>query len=114
MDTEEHDFVQTAPEERDEHIFAKCVRLDRWLSREGCNGQDEQYFGSCPFCLDNDGYLNIQRAHYFYCRIHRVVWLAGENLFSSWREQSKFEFDENRAYLKDFRIICPLFHQRDR
>ena len=48
-------------------------------------------FGTCPECGQTDGYLNIGRGHWFYCRQHRVRWFVGSNLFGSWREQTEAE-----------------------
>jgi hypothetical protein len=44
------------------------------------------YFGLCPTCGQTDGYLNIERDHYFVCHEHKLCWIAGSNLFSAWRE----------------------------
>ena len=49
------------------------------------------YFGLCPHCRSNDGYINVGRGHWFYCQEHRVKWFIGSNLFSWWREQSEAE-----------------------
>jgi hypothetical protein len=47
------------------------------------------YFGVCPTCHKTDGYINIGRGHWFYCKEHSVTWLIGSNLFSSWRDQTE-------------------------
>jgi hypothetical protein len=47
--------------------------------REAMN---EDYFGVCPTCGSNDGFLIIGRDHWFICKEHRVKWLVGSNLFS--------------------------------
>jgi hypothetical protein len=61
----------------------------------------ERYFGVCPTCHKTDGYLNIGREHWFFCKEHEFKWCAGANLFSSWmyetpeeqsREQEKLGF----------------------
>ena len=52
------------------------------------------YWGVCPECRRTDGYLNVGRGHWFYCREHRTLWYVGSNMFSSWRYQSE---DEQRA-----------------
>ena len=49
------------------------------------------YFGVCPICRKNDGYINIGRGHWFFCEEHKVRWYIGSNLFSSWQEETKEE-----------------------
>src|SRR6185503_8845161 len=46
--------------------------------------ENDEYFGVCPTCRKSDGYLNLGRANWFVCHEHRVRWLFGENLFSTW------------------------------
>jgi hypothetical protein len=41
------------------------------------------YFGDCPICHKNDGYLNVGRNHWFICTAHKTKWCIGANLFSS-------------------------------
>jgi hypothetical protein len=54
----------------------------------------KDYFGVCPKCGEVDDYINIGRGHWFYCQEHKTKWWGGENIFSSWREQTE---DEQRA-----------------
>jgi hypothetical protein len=54
------------------------------------------YFGVCPHCGKNDGYLNVGKGHWFFCKEHRLKWLIGANLFSSWRDQT--EAEQRRLY----------------
>jgi hypothetical protein len=56
----------------------------------------DDYFGVCPVCRKCNGYINIGRSHWFYCKEHRVTWCAGSNLFSSWRHQT--EEEQRRIY----------------
>jgi len=58
----------------------------------------DDHFGVCPDCGKHDGYINIGKGHWFYCREHRVKWCAGSGLFSAWREQTE---DEQRAEYDD-------------
>ena len=46
------------------------------------------YFGGCPQCGRNDGYVNAGKSHVFICREHKTSWAIGSNLFSSWRDQT--------------------------
>jgi hypothetical protein len=49
------------------------------------------FWGVCPVCRDNDGYLNVGRNHWFFCREHKTKWCVGSNLFSGWRRQTEAE-----------------------
>lgn len=54
----------------------------------------DDYFGVCPECGKTDGFINVGRGHWFYCREHKTKWLFGENQFDSWRDETE---DEQRA-----------------
>jgi hypothetical protein len=54
-------------------------------------GSREDYFGVCPICQRQNGYLNDGRDHWFVCNTHMTKWLVGSNLFSSWRHLTKEE-----------------------
>ena len=41
------------------------------------------YFGVCPKCFRNDGYLNDGPNHWYHCRRHKLKWYVGSNLFSA-------------------------------
>jgi hypothetical protein len=62
------------------------------MSKEQADG----YFGLCPHCRNNDGYVNIGRGHWFVCDEHKVMWFIGSNLFSSWKDQT--EEEQERAF----------------
>jgi hypothetical protein len=71
----------------------------------------DEYFGLCPHCHQQDGWLNIGRSHWIYCKAHRVTWCIGSNLFSSWRQQTE---EEQRQIYDDlgfgeFQEIRPYF-----
>jgi hypothetical protein len=70
----------------------------------------ENYFGGCPQCGKTDGYANVGKSHWFYCREHRTMWNVGTNLFSSWRDQT--EEEQRRIYdeisLGSFTEVEPL------
>ena len=68
------------------------------------------YFGRCPECQHTDGYYNLGREHWFVCDEHETRWLAGENLFSSWRSQSaaKQEKDFDKVWGK-YREVEPVY-----
>lgn len=67
----------------------------------------DTYFGVCPTCELTDGYLNVGRAHFFVCHVHRVRWLIGDNLFSSWRFLSPDEWQANWDQIKEYEDILP-------
>jgi hypothetical protein len=64
-----------------------------WKQCQQKNG-DSGYFGLCPICKNTDGYINIGRGHWYLCKEHKVRWFVGENLFSSWRDETE---EEQRA-----------------
>jgi hypothetical protein len=68
------------------------------------------YFGGCPRCGRNDGYVNASKAHVFICREHKVCWTIGSNIFSSWKEQTEEEQRRiwNEIGLEDFTEVEPL------
>jgi hypothetical protein len=76
----------------------------------GCTVQcpPEEYFGVCPQCAKNDGYLNVRRAHWMVCHTHRVRWWVGENLFSTWKMESEGDWAENHAILARYAEVEPL------
>lgn len=66
----------------------------------------DNYFGVCPICGKTDGYINIGKAQWFYCKEHRVSWFIG-CLFSSWIYETEAEqmaqYDE--LNFGSFRVI---------
>jgi hypothetical protein len=67
------------------------------------------YFGGCPTCGKNDGYLNAGRTHVFYCREHKVSWIFGANMFSSWKDETEEEQREKYKLIEDFERVEPLW-----
>jgi hypothetical protein len=76
-------------------------------SKEQASGD----FGLCPHCRNNDGYVNVGRGHWFVCDEHKVMWFAGTNLFSSWRDETDEE--QRRAWaargLDEYSDIEPYY-----
>jgi hypothetical protein len=68
----------------------------------------DNYFGGCPECGGDDGYLNVNRDHWFVCDKHKTKWWAGYNLFSSWQEESEAEWLSNSYRLAEYREVQPL------
>jgi hypothetical protein len=60
------------------------------------SNEDFYPWGRCPYCRKTDGYINIGRSHWFYCKEHRVKWWVGSNLFGCWFEQTLDE--QERIY----------------
>jgi hypothetical protein len=71
------------------------------------------YFGGCPTCGANDGYLNCGRAHVFYGAEHKVAWDYGSNIFSSWRFESEAEQRAKYELIEDFELIERPLHPSD-
>jgi hypothetical protein len=67
------------------------------------------YFGGCPTCGKNDGYLNAGRTHVFYCEAHRVSWIYGANIFSDWCDETEAEQIEKYKLIEDFERVEPLW-----
>lgn len=68
----------------------------------------EEYWGVCPECGSNDGYLNVGRAHWYVCHRHRVRWLIGTNLFSSWRDQTEEEWRLNAERIGPYEDVSTI------
>lgn len=66
------------------------------------------YFGGCPACAGNDGFLNVERNHFMVCHAHRVRWWIGSNLFSGWRDEDPEGWKTNAALLATYRAVEPL------
>jgi hypothetical protein len=88
-----------------------CDKIDETLTELGYQVKPRydgnRYFGVCPYCGNNDGLLNIGRAHWVFCETHRARWCVGSNLFSSWREQEPSDWEANAARLADFTDVEP-------
>lgn len=70
------------------------------------------YFGGCPECGGNDGYLNIGRGHWFICHEHKTAWHIGSNLFSSWKEESEEEWKRNAELISDYKEVKPIVDKK--
>ena len=66
-------------------------------------------FGLCPHCGDNDGYLNIERCHWFYCEWHKTTWMVGTNLFSSWQHEDEETWKRNEYRLAEYMVVEPYY-----
>ena len=73
----------------------------------------EEHFGGCPECGKNDGYLNCHRTHVFFCDEHKTAWVAGSNIFSSWRAETEEDWKRNEEKLKAYRRVKPVHPKAD-
>lgn len=71
---------------------------------------DFSHFGACPECGREAPYTNAGKTHVFYCKGCKTRWVAGINLFSSWRNET--EEERRRAWdkigLDHFREVKPI------
>ena len=66
------------------------------------------YFGGCPNCGQNNGYLNVNRIHIFICHTHKTAWCIGSNLFSDWRDETEETWMRNEALLEQYTEVEAL------
>ena len=72
----------------------------------------DDYFGGCPECGKNGGFLNIGGDHWFVCHAHKKRWSPGWNLFSCWKEESEAQWAANAALLNGYDKVAPLLEGR--
>jgi hypothetical protein len=70
-------------------------------------GQYDDYFGNCPQCRKNDGFLNIGRSHWFICHEHKTKWCVGSNLFSNWRDETEDDWRKTHERLASYAVVEP-------
>ncbi|NQU22446.1 MAG: hypothetical protein HQ567_14310 [Candidatus Nealsonbacteria bacterium] len=73
------------------------------------NEENEMYFGDCPICKSNDGYLNVGPTHWFVCHAHKKRWRAGSGLFSAWKHEDESVWQENAEQIKDYEEVEPVY-----
>ena len=61
-----------------------------------------KFFGDCPKCRRNDGYVNIGRNHWFLCKKHRVKWFFGTDIFPTWRDENQEIWWKNAQLISGF------------
>ena len=69
--------------------------------------------GGCPYCGQNEGYMNIGRSHWYRCSKHKTKWLIGENLFSSWRDENPSIWKQNAQKLEGYKEVRPIYAAPD-
>ena len=53
--------------------------------------------------------MNVGPAHYFVCHEHRTRWMAGYNLFSTWRQQTVADWHSNQQEIADYDEVQPIY-----
>lgn len=71
------------------------------------------YFGVCPQCGRNDGYLNSGRERWFVCHEHRVKWGGGQSKACGWKEVSPVVRKRNVALFAAYREIEPRYPDQE-
>lgn len=102
------------------HPYRKIVQLDAWMRGVGAAAgialpeldpcEIQEPFGVCPICGRNDGYLNLGRAHWFYCRQHQTRWLGGDDVFNTWRTERVDDWKKNSHDIGQFKIVQAAFN----
>jgi hypothetical protein len=114
----------------EEHPLAAWTELRRLSERfYACGGEHERdlarllaalaaavekptsssYYGGCPYCGDDDGYLNIGIDHWFICDLDMTKWYMGSNVFSIDEDETEQVWEENAARLARYRKVAPVF-----
>jgi hypothetical protein len=71
---------------------SRCFfRRHRQPMQFGFESSQDNYFGGCPICGKNEGYINVGSDHYCICTLHKKAWYVGSNLFSSCKDETKEE-----------------------
>jgi hypothetical protein len=69
---------------------------------------EPDYFGDCPKCYRNDGCYNYHMDHWYVCHKHKVRWLIGGNLFSSWKRETHEDWFRNWQLIGNYKVIKSL------
>src|SRR5690348_9790733 len=69
------------------------------------DGGDMAHFGVCPTCWHSDGFLNVERQHWFVCHVHHVKWHVGSNTFSCWIYENEEDWRKNLELLSTYREV---------
>lgn len=69
----------------------------------------DEYFGGCPHCGKQTNCVNVTRVHVAMCDEHKVCWVIGENLFSSWRNEDEDTWRRNAELLAEYTAVRPIF-----
>ncbi len=69
--------------------------------------KQDDWMGLCPRCRKPPEILNVERNHYGVCHKHKVAWLVGINLFSSWQQEDEIKWRLNAELLDNYRRVEP-------
>jgi hypothetical protein len=62
--------------------------------------------GECPQCHSvGNGFRNYGKHNWVTCERCRVGWYVGYNLFSTWKQETKEDWERNGEYLSGFKLI---------
>lgn len=50
--------------------------------------------------------VNVGRVHWCVCDTHRLKWCVGENLFSSWHDETAADWAWNAALLDEYKTAA--------
>ena len=79
------------------------------LNHSATHGQKQPgYYGGCPECHGNDGFLNVNRDHYFVCHEHGVYWPIGRSLFHGHMLEDERDWQRNAAVIARYRKVSPV------
>lgn len=100
------------------HVYRKLIALDRWFFGVIRNAgftlelidptSIEDSYGVCPICAKNDGYLNVEQAHWFVCHQHQTRWCTGNDLFPTWKDENAHDWDDNWDRIGNYRVVEPF------
>lgn len=83
-------------------LWNRIRLLSRWDSHE-------TFCGRCPKCLREVSYVNVGRVHWGFCERHKLRWIIGVNLFSSWHDETENDWQRNLAILDTAEDVRPYF-----
>ncbi|MGQ9825951.1 MAG: hypothetical protein ACUVSK_13395 [Desulfotomaculales bacterium] len=87
-------------------LLIKITMEEEEKEKNKAKNKDHPRYYVCPICeRDATGYCNVYKAHWFYCSRCLVTWCEGENLFSSWTTESPDDWEENKAFLRRFKVV---------
>lgn len=73
---------------------------------------EERRFEGCPECGKDNGYLNAGSSHWLFCDEHRVSWYVGDNLSSSWKDETEEEKLEKWQRIDGYRNLTKEQHPK--
>jgi hypothetical protein len=76
--------------------------------------RQDDHNGLCPKCHRTDGYRYGDVPDiWFICKAHRMKWIVGSGLFSSWQYMSDESLLRQKYLLADFQTVEPFFYPRE-